>query len=274
MHTEQVLIDLPCCAPALPKRSQYVNQVRLGVPMKTNTSFWKLFRQGTATGLVLLLTVIGVSPVAEAGTWIRRDWSKVERIASGARTRVRLYKDRAPGGIQRVEGQFQSASAEAIMLLSPTGQMLTLRKQAVEKVLVYRAPSERYPGWITLGVATAVSIPTVAKSGSDVEPWGKLLLNGLFIGGPTVIAFLASPKWSGIYNVPRKLRDDPAPAPPPTATKQSSTPTALGETLVASLIEESSAERLRRQSRRAVMRQDLPLDLLSVPVHPRHTGFD
>ena len=73
--------------------------------------------------------------MAEAGTWIRRDWSKVQRIASGARTRVRLYKDRAPGGIQRAEGQFQSASTEAITLLLPDGQTLTLRKQAVEKVL-------------------------------------------------------------------------------------------------------------------------------------------
>ena len=272
MHADQVLIDLPCYASALPKRSQYVNQVRLGVPMKTNTSFWKVFRQGTATGLVLVLTVTGVSPVAEAGTWIRRDWSKVEKIASGARTRVRLYKDRAPGGIQRVEGQFQSASAEAIMLLSPTGQTLTLQKQAVEKVLVYRPLSKRYPGWITAGASTGIFLGLAP--GWDLNGRGWALFSGLFVGVPTGIAFLVSPRWGGVYNVPRKLRDDPAPESPPTATKQSSTPTALGEALAASLIEESSAERLRQQSRRAVMRQDLALDLSSVPVHPRHTGFD
>lgn len=74
---------------------------------KANTSFWKLFRQGTATGLVLLLTVIGFSPVAEAGTWIRRDWSKVQRVPPGIRTRVRLYKDRAPAGLRKIEGRFK-----------------------------------------------------------------------------------------------------------------------------------------------------------------------
>ena len=62
--------------------------------------------------------------------------------------------------------------------------------------------------------------------------------------------------------------------PKPTNKDQSSTPTALGEALAASFIEESSAERLRWQSRRAVMRHDLPLDLSSVPVHARRPGID
>ncbi len=240
--------------------------------MKTNTSLWKFFRQSTATGLALLLTVIGFAPVAEAGTWIRRDWSKVQRIASGARTRVRLYKDRAPGGIQRVEGQFQSASAEAIMLLSPTGQSLTLRKQAVEKVLIYRPLSKRYPGWITAGASTGIFLGLAP--GWDLNGRGWALFSGLFVGVPTGIAFLVSPRWGGVYNVPRKLRDDPTPETRPTATKQSSTPTASGEALAASLIEESSEERLRRQSRRVVMRHDLPLDLSNLPVHVHRSGID
>lgn len=121
--------------------------------MTINTNSSRLFRPGGATGLVLLLTVIGLSPVAEAATWwIKRDWSKVQRIASGARTRVRLYKDRAPGGIERVEGQFQSASTGAIILLLADGQTVTVQKQAVKKVLVYRPIKKRYQGWVTLGV--------------------------------------------------------------------------------------------------------------------------
>ena len=145
--------------------------------MKTNTSFWKLFRQGAATGLVLLLTVIGFAPVAEAGTWIRRDWSKVQRIASGARTRIRLYKDRAPGGIQRAEGQFQSASTEAITLLLPDGQTLTLRKEAVEKVLVYRPIEKRYQGWITAGATAAYFFGSAP--GWDLNSRGWALLTHL-----------------------------------------------------------------------------------------------
>lgn len=241
--------------------------------MKIHTSFWKLFRQGTATGLVLLLTGIGLSPVAEAGgVWIRQDWSKVQGIAPGTRTRVRLYKDRSPGGIQKVEGQFQSASTEAIMLLSPAGRTLTLQKQAVERVLVYRPIEKRYPGWITLGVATAVSVPTVAKSGSDVEPWGKLLLNGLFIGGPTVIAFLASPKWGGVYNVPRKLRDDPAPTPSATETKRSSATS--GSRLLLLEDQPFGPELRRSQTRQPLLREKLLLELSSRPVHAHNSGID
>ena len=233
--------------------------------VKTGTNLWKLFRQGTATGLVLLLTVIGFSPVAEAGTWIRRDWSKVQRIASGARTKVRLYKDRAPAGSRKIEGRFKSATAEAITLTLPGGNPYTLQKQDVTKVLVFRPLSKRYPGWITLGVSAGVSIPTVASYGSDVEPWGKWLLNGLYIGVPTLIAFLVSPRWGGVYNVPRKLRDDPAPEPSPTGTKQSSTPSGSGLLL---LEDKAFGPELRRsQSRRPLLREKLLLDLSSRSVH-------
>lgn len=244
----------------------------------TNTNLWRLFRQSATMGLVLLLTMIGSSPVAEAGTWIRRDWSKVQRIAPGARTTVRLYKDRAPGGIREAEGQFQSASTEAIVLLLPDGQTLTLRKQSVEKVLVYRPLSKRYPGWITLGVSTGISIPTVAKSGSDVEPWGKLLLNGLFIGAPTAIAFLVAPRWGGVYNVPRKLRDDPAPTSSPSRDKENSSTTTSGAkgasidpTSTGSgdlFLNGTSDPKLHQlQARPPLLREKLLLDLSVRPVH-------
>ena len=239
--------------------------------MTINANSSRLFRQGTATGLVLLLTVIGLTPVAEAATWwIKRDWSKVQRIESGTRTRVRLYKDRAPGGIQRVEGQFQSASTEAIILLSPDGQTVILQKQAVKKVLVYRPIRKRYQGWITLGVFAALSVPVVPRS--DIVPSGRLFLNSLFIGLPTGIAFLAAPRWGGIYIVPRKLRDDPPSTDPPTATPKSSTTS--GSRLL--LLEDRSfgAERLRSQSRSLLLREKLLLDLSSRPMRPRRTGSD
>ena len=226
-------------------------------------------RKIIVTGLLVLLTVIGLSPVAEAGTWIRRDWSKVQRIAPGARTRVRLYKDRAPGGIYKIEGRFNSATPEAITLSLPGGKSHTLQKHDVTKVLVYRPLSKRYPGWITLGVSAGISIPTVAKDSYDLVPSGKVALNGLFIGVPTVLAFLVAPKWGGVYNVPHKLRDDAAPEPPPATTKQSSI-TSDSRLL---LLEDkaSGPELLRSQGRQAVMRQNLPLDLSTRPIYGAHT---
>ena len=152
-------------------------------------------------------------------------------------------------------------------------------------MLVYRPVSKRYPGWITLGVAAGVSIPIVAKSGSDVESWGKWLLNGAFIGGPTLIAFLVTPKWGGVYNVPRKLRDDPAPTGSPSRDKDNSGAPASGAKDPSSdpagstsgalfLNRKPDPESARLQARRAVMRQDLPLDLPSLPAPGAQTGSD
>ena len=45
-------------------------------------------------------------------------------------------------------------------------------------------------------------------------------------------------------------------------------------TEVPSLVEKSSSERLRRQARRAVTRQNLPLDLAHRPVHAPRSGID
>ncbi len=239
--------------------------------MKTNTGFWKLCRQGTATGLMLLLTVIGLSPVAEAGgTWIRRDWSKVQRITSGARTRVRLYKDRAPGGIQKVEGQFQSASTEAIMVLSPDGKTLALQKQSVERVLVYRPIEKRYQAWITAAATSAYFFGSAP--GWDLNSRGWALFGGLYVGLPTGIAFLAAPRWGGIYNVPRKLRDDPADTTPPTATKRSSATSGSGLLLL-----EDPAfgpELGQSKTRQPLLREKLLLELSSRPVHAHQSGTE
>ena len=239
--------------------------------MSTDTSFCKLSRQGTATGLVLLLTLIGLSPAAEAGgTWIRRDWSKVQRIAPGTRTRVRLYKDRAPGGIRKLEGPFQSASTEAIMLLLPDGRTLTLRKQAVERVLTYRPVEKRYHGWIAAGASTAYFL--ASAPGWDLNSRGWTLMGGLFVGLPTGIAFLAAPRWGGIYNLPRKLRDDPAPQPSPKATRQGSATS--GNRLL--LLEDQAfgPESRRSPTRRPLLRERLLRDLWSRSLHARSSGTD
>ena len=71
--------------------------------MKTNTNFWRLFRRSTAAGLVLLLVLVS-APVAEAGFWVKRDWSRVQRVAPGTKTTVLLYKDQASPGKKEDQG--------------------------------------------------------------------------------------------------------------------------------------------------------------------------
>lgn len=220
--------------------------------MKATTYYWRLFGRSTAAGLMVLLVVVGSAPLAEADSWVRPDWSKVQRITSGTKIRVEIYKDEAPRGKRQFEGLFRSATAGCITLLMPDGKRRTFQKRSVRKVLVFRPPSKRYQGWIAAAVSTAIVAGMAARgeasSGDDLPVWAGGLLVGLFVGGPTGITFAAAPKWGGIYNVPIKHRD---------ATVQPPSP----ETAVLPFREPSGPDQLRLQARRALMRQDLPLDL-------------
>ena len=62
--------------------------------------------------------------------------------------------------------------------------------------------------------------------------------------------------------------------PKPTEKKESSDTAASEEVPAPSLFEESSSERLRRQARRALMREDLPLEFPRLPVQGALTGLD
>ena len=220
--------------------------------MKANTNHWRLFKKSTAAGLVVLLVVVGSASVAEADSWVRPDWSRVQRITSGTKTRVQLYKDQAPRGKRQFESLFRSATAGCITLLLPDGKRRTLQKQAVRKVFVYHPLTERYQGWIAAAVATAIIIGAAAtaepSSGDDLPGWAGGLLVGGAVGAPTGITFAAAPKWGGVYNVPIKQRN---------ATVQTPSP----ETAVLPLLETSGPDQLRLQARRALMRKDIPLRL-------------
>ena len=238
-----------------------------------NTNYWRLFRSSTAAGLVLLLVLAGWPPTAAAK--IRSDWSRVQRVTPGTRTTVLLYKDRAhraPGGIRKIEGNFISATPEAITLSLPGGNPYTLQKQDVSKVMVYRPLAKRYQGWITAGIMAAIA-GTVAGGAhnSDPLPVGPgAAIVGLVAGAPTIIAFLAAPKMGGIYNVPLDRRD-----PSSTGTKppqdRSSAPVSevkdSEDSPAGSEVEDkSSPERLRQQARQALLRKGLPLHLPDLAV--------
>ena len=238
--------------------------------VKTNTNFWRLFRRSTATGLVLLLVLVGLSPVAEAGIWVRRDWSRVKAVVPGTRTTVLLYKDQAPQGKRKVEGRFHSATAETITVLLPNGQLRTLRKKAVRKVLVRRPLKKRYQGWITAAVGTAVWASWVANPESDLKASAIPLLAGVLIGAPTALAFLVAPKMGDIYNVPPNRRDpsstgtklpqDRSSATVPEVKDSEARPAGSGVEDI------SSPDRLRQQARQALLRKGLPLRLPDLTV--------
>ena len=239
--------------------------------VKTNTNFWRLFSRNTAAGLVLLLVLAGWPPTAAAK--IRSDWSRVQRVTPGTRTTVLLYKDQAPQGKRKVEGRFHSATAEAIALLLPDGQRHTLQKQLVLKVLVYRPLVERYQGWTTAGILAAIVAGAVAKAETPSEPLHPGVAAAgisLFVGVPTIIAFLVAPKMGGIYNVPPDLRDPSSTGTKPPQDRSSATVPEVKDSEASpagsEVEDKSSPDRLRQQARQALLRKGLPLHLPDLTV--------
>lgn len=247
-----------------------------------NPNYRRLFRKAIAAGMMFLLVSVH-SPSAEADTWVRRDWSKVQRVIPGTRTTVLLYKDRAPGGTQKIEGSFKSATPETLTLTLPSGNPHTLQKQDVRKVMVYRPLTSRYQGWITAGVAGGIVAGAAARDTGAPEPLHPAIAAAgvaLVVGVPTLIAFLAAPKMGGIYNVPPDRRDRTSTGTKPSQSRSSimvpkreSEESGLGLRLEKHLLnKESGPESLRRQARRAVMRKDIPLDLSSLPIRGAQPG--
>ena len=232
--------------------------------MKTDPNNWKPFSRSAAAGLVFLLLLTHPLPAAAE---IQSAWAKVEAVALGTPTTVILYKDQAPPGKRKIKGYFRSATSGAITLLLPDGQTNTFQKRAVRKVLIPRPFEKRYQGWITLAVASGVTQMLVNIDGSS--PTEAAASHAVLTLPATIIAFLVAPKRGAIYNVPFKHRDHAntktAPSPQHSGTtvpgvREGGIPTGsgLGDRF---LDKESGPELLRWQSRRALMRQGVPLQV-------------
>ena len=235
--------------------------------MTTNSGYWKLLRRSTATGLVVLLVL--ANPLLAAAK-IKPDWSKVQAVKPGTQTKVLLYKDQSRGGSLKIEGQFHSATVESVTLTLGHGQTRTLRKQEVLMVLVDRLP---YEGLITAGASTALFLSLAP--GWDLNGRGWALFGGLFVGAPTVFAFLVSPKVRNIYYVPPDHRAPSSTGTTPPRNRSSAMVSGVKEAAGSRtgselednlLTEQSSADRLRQQARQALIRKGLPLRLPDLSV--------
>ena len=198
---------------------------------------------------------------------------------------VLIYKDQASRGKRKVKGRFHSAIAEAITLDLSGGYTNTFQKLAVRRILVDRPP---YEGWITAGASTAVFVGLAPGWDLNGREWA--LFGGLFVGVPTVIAFLVAPKTGGIYNVPPDRRapsstktkpsQDRSTATVPEVKDSEGSPTGSGlENNF--LLEDAGPDSLRQQARQALVRKGLPLDLPDLPVRSlsaeltvKRTAFD
>ena len=166
---------------------------------RTNNSGEGL-RKTTAAGLVPLLLLASL-PCCTARHL--PDWSTVQAVKPGTKTEVQLYEDGVLlGHGEKIKGRIRSATDESITLdLKDRMDALTLQKSQLRKVSTHRPFWKRTAGWLTL--VGASTFTAIYGSGKDVDLYPAWWL--LFIGPPTLVGFVSSPK-ERIYEVPPQHR--------------------------------------------------------------------
>ena len=227
-------------------------------------------------GLVgLFLAMNGIMLGSDPEKRLQVRWSELKKVIRGKKVTLQLAD-----GTQVKGGRVKRVKESSVVLWVkrssdyPKGQ-IEVAREAVSRIealdvnanLVARRAKKAAQ---TVGAVVGVLVGTVALRyvwGSDEGSGAPALWVGIGIGS-AVAVLMNLPRGSRDVTLIEIIPDSPGEREPKPANKdQSSNTTASEEALALSLVEESKADRLRRQSRRAVMRQDLPLDLSSLPVH-------
>ena len=90
------------------------------------------------------------------------EWSHVEALRVGTNTEVHLHEAEVPPNGQRVRGRFHAATPDAIMLTLDDGQIRTLAKSAVYKVLIPRPFWKQPPEWFAKRTVFLVGMLSLA----------------------------------------------------------------------------------------------------------------
>ena len=195
----------------------------------------------------------------------------VVQLSDGARVEGRVYRVKEPSIVLWVKRSSEypkgksEIARETVSRIEALDLAVTLAKRSKQAALTVGA---------ALGAFVGSAFLLHYTVGPDEGPDDRSIRVGVAIGA-AVAVLMNLPQRSRDVTFIEILPDSPGEREPkPTNKDQSSTPTALGEALAASFIEESSAERHRRQARRSLMRPDLALDLSSRPVHTHRSGFE
>ena len=226
--------------------------------------------------LVVFLMLNSNLPGSDQETLLQVRWRELKKLIVGKKAALQL----AEGA--RVEGRIGRVKAASLVLRVRKSSNLTdypkgkiqIPREAVFRIEV-RGLKENKGKRVAATVGTFVGTmmgSMVAIAGTEAgEPGEKYYGSyAASIAIATGVAILVNralrPKDLTLIKI---LPDSPGgTAPKPTNTDQSSDTTVSGEALSFSLIEDSSPERFRRQARRALMRQGLPLDLQTAGENP------
>ena len=237
---------------------------------------------GRGIGFLVVFLVLGTHlQGSDQEEFLKVRWSELENLIGGKTVTLQIAAD------ARLEGQIRSANAASLVFnvknsSSPTGYPkgeIQIPIEAVSRIEV-RGLKENKGIRVAATVGTFIGtmmLSMVAIAGTEAgEPGDKYYGSyAASIAISTGVAILVNralrPKDVTFIKI---LPDPPcARVPQPTDKEESSYTSASEEVLAPPLFEESRSERLRRQARRAVMRQGLPLDLRRLPVHAVKTSM-
>ena len=232
--------------------------------------------------LVAFLVLSGNLAGSDQEKLLEVRWSELKNLTAGKTVTLQI----AEGA--RVEGRIRSANAASLVFKVknssnlkeyPKGE-IQIPREAVSRIEV-RGLKENKGMRVAATAGTFVGAmmgSMVAIAGTEPgEPGDKYYGSyAASIAIATGVALLVNralrPKDVTLIKI---LPDSPG-ARRPNSTGKDAFPntTASGSDLPSSFLEESSSERLRRQARRALMREDLALDLPRLPVQRAQTGMD
>ena len=233
-------------------------------------------------GLVgLFLAMNGIMLGSDPEKRLQVGWSELKKVIRGKIVTLHV----AEGA--RVKGRVKRVKESSVVLWVkrssdyPKGQ-IEVAREAVSRIealdvnanLVARRAKKAA---LTVGAVAGALVGSGALflvAGPDQGSIAPAIWAGIGIGSALAV-LINLPRGSRDVTLIEIIPDSPGEREPKPANKdQSSNTTASEEALALSLVEDSKAERLHRQARRAVMRQDLLLDLSSLTVHAHRSVID
>ena len=232
--------------------------------------------------LVVFLMLSNSSPASDREKLLQVRWSELKELIGGKKVALQLVDG------SKVEGRIGMVNADSLVFdVKKTSNLkdypkgsIRMPRETVSRIEV-RGLKENKGKRIAATAGTFVGTmmgSMVAIAGTEPgEPGDKYYGSyAASIAIATGVAILVNralrPKDITLITIL------PCPTgakmPNPANKKESSNRPASEEVLTSSLLEESSSEGLRRQARRALMREDLPLDLPRLPVQGAQTGID
>ena len=150
----------------------------------------RMSRLGGVLAVLSLIPALAASSDDEQQN-ARSDWSRIETIAPGVRTKVSFLESGSPRPVD-IKGRFSSFSDTSIVLVLNDGTTRSIRKESVRAVRTRRPFMKRRIGWIVGGAAAALSC-ALATCDADITAAFIPIFTAAYAGPAGLAACLLAP---------------------------------------------------------------------------------